>query len=118
MTIYVNPHRLCNLYCIQSNVISTRHSDEIASLQQRFQQEKAIVDQNADRRRRINADSILEQTGLFRQTEKEAIADLTSKQQRELNSLISSHMRDMERLRDELEREFEQWKENVKQQVL
>jgi len=96
--------------------VSKRHSDEIASLQQRFQQEKAIVDQNADRRRRINADSILEQTGLFRQTEKEAIADLTSKQQRELNSLISSHMRDMERLRDELEREFEQWKENVKQQ--
>lgn len=94
-----------------------RHVEEIQALKQRFSREKTLADENYDRSRRIHVDKVMEQTAALKDGEKETLADLLNKQQRELNGVISIHMGELEKLRGELTSEFEAWKASVREQV-
>ena len=94
-----------------------RHVDDINALKQRFAREKAMADDNYQRNRSIQTEAIMEQQSSLKDSEKETLSDLVKKQQRELNGVISIHMSELEKLREELGKDFEEWKEEMRQQV-
>jgi hypothetical protein len=103
--------------CVCVDVCCGRHVEEIQALKQRFSREKVLADENYDRSRRMNVDNIMEQTASLKEGEKETLADLMGKQQREINGVIAIHRGELEKLRTELSGDFEAWKEHVREQV-
>lgn len=77
-----------------------------------------LADDSNERLRVIQTNTHLEQVQLLKQSEQETIATLLTKQQQEIDVLIQSQTRELEKVRKELDQQYSEWIDSLQSRVI
>jgi phosphoribosylanthranilate isomerase len=87
-------------------------------VKEKFSQNKRIFDENVQRTKSIHNDSTLDHLQYHREREKEAVQSLSMKFQREIYGVIEIHKGEIEKRKEDLSKEWTEWKERKLQDVM
>lgn len=76
-----------------------------------------LADESIDRIRTIHSNTHVNQLHLLKKTEQDMIQQLKVKNQQELDGVIQIHTRELEKIRNELEQQFTEWKRDYQSEV-
>ena len=79
-----------------------RHSEETEALKLKFQRERRLAEETAERTRRIDAETSLEGMREIRRAESQQAMELMASQQRELAQVVASHAEEIKAVKQSL----------------
>ena len=94
-----------------------KHGEELDALKLKFQREKKMAEESAERTRRIDAETSLEGMREIRKSESQQVVEIMAAQQRELGQLVTNHGEAISALKASLAKEEEAFARRLRKEL-
>jgi len=94
-----------------------KHGEELDALKLKFQRDKKMAEESAERTRRIDAETSLEGMREIRKSESQQVVEIMAAQQRELGQLVTNHGEAISALKASLAKEEEAFARRLRKEM-